>query len=125
MDNPAPPGGRTLPLGLLALAVAMAVGLGIRFGALRAAIAVLMFLAIAVFGSRQIRSMMSIPPEPDVADIGDFGLRYICTMCGLDLKIEKAARDKAPTHCMEPMVLVRGDEVIRPRAEGPEPATDS
>jgi hypothetical protein len=28
-------------------------------------------------------------------------------MCGLELKVEIAAKDRAPSHCMEPMVLVR------------------
>ena len=43
-----------------------------------------------------------------MADVAKYELRYVCTMCGLELKVEKAARDKAPTHCMEPMVLVTG-----------------
>jgi hypothetical protein len=50
--------------------------------------------------------MVSIPPEPELADVSDYGLRYVCTMCGLELKVEKAAHDKPPSHCMEPMTLV-------------------
>lgn len=94
-------------LGLVLLAAATTVGLGVQYGFVRAFIAVLMFLAIAIFGARQIRSMLSIPPEPEIADVRGYGLRYVCTMCGLELKIEKAAKDKAPTHCMEPMVLTQ------------------
>lgn len=107
---------RGLGLPLIVAVLVVGIGLGIRFGYLRAGIAVLMFLAIAVFGSRQIRSMLSIPPEPEIADVSDYGLKYVCTMCGLELKIEKAAKDKAPTHCMEPMVLVRtgGKPPLRP-----------
>ncbi|MGH2754059.1 MAG: hypothetical protein ACRDLB_06455 [Actinomycetota bacterium] len=92
------------------------VALGLPFGFLRATIAVALFLAITIFGSRQIRSMVSIPPEPDVTDVSDYGLKYVCEMCGLELKVEVAAKDRAPTHCMEPMKLVRtgGKPPLRP-----------
>jgi hypothetical protein len=92
---------------VLGLVVAVTIGLGFAFGFLRATIAVLIFLGIFVFGARQIRSMVSIPPEPELADVSDYGLKYVCRMCGLELKVEVAAKDKAPTHCMEPMELVR------------------
>jgi hypothetical protein len=101
-------------LGLGAAAVAI-VGLGTVFGFTRAAIAVLAFAAMATFGSRQVRSMMKAPPEPEVVDVSDYGLRYVCSMCGLELKVEVAAKDKAPSHCMEPMVLVQtgGEPPVR------------
>lgn len=83
------------------------VGLGTMFGFVRAAIAVAMFAVLTTFGFRQARSMMQAPPEPELADVSDYGLRYVCSMCGLELKVEVAAKDRAPTHCMEPMVLVR------------------
>jgi hypothetical protein len=92
------------------------VALGVPFGFVRATIAVLIFLAIAVFGARQMKSMVSIPPEPEVTDVSDYGLKYVCEMCGLELKIEVAAKDRAPSHCMEPMKLVRtgGKPPLRP-----------
>jgi len=99
------------------LALVAIVGLGTWFGDFfRAAIAVAMFFAISIFGTRQVRSMIAAPPEPEIADVSDYGLRYVCTMCGLELKVEVAARDKAPTHCMEPMELVRtgGKPILRP-----------
>ncbi|MGI8775764.1 MAG: hypothetical protein ACR2KQ_12330 [Actinomycetota bacterium] len=83
------------------------VGLGTMFGFVRAAVAVGMFAIIATFGSRQARSMLKAPPEPELADVSGYGLRYVCSMCGLELKVEVAAKDRAPSHCMEPMVLVR------------------
>jgi hypothetical protein len=67
-----------------------------------------MFALLTRYGIRQMRSMVTSPPDPDVSDISDYGLRYVCTMCGLRLKVEVAARDKAPSHCMEPMVLEGG-----------------
>jgi hypothetical protein len=100
---------------LVAAALAI-VALGFPFGFLRAAIAVAMFAGILLFGVRYMRSIVIAPPEPEVADVSEYGLRYVCSMCGLELKVERAARDKPPTHCMEPMVLVRegGKPPLRP-----------
>lgn len=89
-------------LALLAIAA-----LGPIFGFLRTAIAVVMFSALAYLGVRQVTSMMTNVPEPEPTDVSDYGLKYVCEMCGLELKVEVAAKDKAPTHCMEPMKLVR------------------
>lgn len=131
MDNPTPltpsapeaeaeqlsPGARrTALVSLSLLVIAVWAGLGVRFGFSRSAIAVLVFLGMVWFGSRQIRSMVSVPPEPELADVSDYGLKYVCTMCGLELKVEVAARDKPPTHCMEPMKLERtgGKPPLRP-----------
>jgi hypothetical protein len=90
--------------------------LGLRFGFLRAAVAVAMSVAIMYLGIRYMRSTVTLLPEPEVADVGEFGLKYVCTMCGLELKVERAARDRPPTHCGEPMVLVRegGRPPLRP-----------
>jgi hypothetical protein len=94
---------------LIALGVALGV-LGTAFGYVRAAVGILMFAAIAYAGVRWIASAVESPAEPELADVGDYGLKYVCTMCGLELKVEVAAKDKAPTHCMEPMVLVRAQD---------------
>lgn len=93
-----------------AVAVAAAVlffALGEGFGYVRTGVALVVALGLTTFGIRYLHFVLSSPPEPDVADVSDYGLRYVCTMCGLELKVEVAARDRAPTHCMEPMVLVR------------------
>ena len=94
-----------LPL-LIVLVAALGV-LGTAYGYVRAGIGILMFAAIAYVGVRWIASAVESPAEPELYDVGDYGLKYVCTMCGLELKVEVAARDKPPTHCMEPMVLVR------------------
>ena len=102
---------------LFALAALVAlVALGIPFGFMRAAVAIVMFALILLLGARYVATVVSVPPEPEVADVSEYGLTYVCTMCGLELKVTKAARDKAPTHCMEPMVLVRegGRPPLRP-----------
>jgi hypothetical protein len=97
-----------IPTGVLALAaVIAAVGLAQFFGYTRAIIAILMFVVLFSFGLRQLRAIANSPPDPELADVSDYGLKYVCTMCGLELRVEVAARDRAPTHCMEPMKLVR------------------
>lgn len=91
------------------VAVAATLALGSFFGYVRSALAVLMCLLIARFGIRFIHSMAVAPPEPEIADVSRYGLKYVCTMCGLELKVDKAARDNPPRHCMEPMDLLRED----------------
>jgi hypothetical protein len=92
--------GGTAAIGLLVL-------LGEYFGYLRAAIGALMFYGIFIVGVRYMQFLVAAPPDPEVTNVSDYGLRYVCTMCGLELRVEVAAKDRAPTHCMEPMVLVR------------------
>ena len=89
------------------VALGLLVVLGESFGYVRAVIAALMAYAIFTVGARYMQFLVAAPPDPDVTDVSDYGLKYVCTMCGLELRVEVAAKDKAPTHCMEPMVLVR------------------
>ena len=98
-------------IGLLAVLV-----LGHFYGYVRAGIGVLMFGAILVIGGRFVHQMVVSPPEPELEDVSDYGLRYICEVCGLELRVEKASRDRAPSHCGEPMKLVRegGKPPLRP-----------
>jgi hypothetical protein len=93
---------------LAAAAVAVLV-LGSFFGYVRAAVAVAMFCAIAVFGTRYLRFMVIAPPDPEITDVSRFGFKYVCHVCGLELRVEKAAKDRPPNHCAEPMVLTRED----------------
>ena len=97
---------RLLGLGAAAAAVVI---LGGWFGYLRATVAVIMFTAIAVFGTRYLRFLVIAPPEPEITDVTSYGLKYVCTMCGLELRVEKAAKDRPPNHCSEPMTLIRED----------------
>lgn len=89
------------------LAISSIVLIGEIFGYVRAVIAVGAFVVLFTFALRQVRNLGNAPPDPEIADVSNYGLRYVCTMCGLELKLEVAARDRAPTHCMEPMKLVR------------------
>ncbi|MFN2588540.1 MAG: hypothetical protein ABR613_10545 [Actinomycetota bacterium] len=94
--------------GVLLAALVAIVLLGRPFGYLRAAVAVAMFFAIFYVGFSYFRSAGETPPDADVEDVGGESLRYVCTMCGLELKVEVAASDRAPSHCREKMVLVQG-----------------
>ncbi|MGH2730524.1 MAG: hypothetical protein ACRDJI_07920 [Actinomycetota bacterium] len=98
------------------LVLLLAVLLAPTSGFFRVAVAVLMAAIILGMGLRALRKYRSIPPDPELADVGEYGLKYVCSVCGLELKIEVAAQDKAPTHCHEPMVLVRtgGKPPLRP-----------
>ena len=79
------------------------------FGLWRSAVAVALFYLILVTGVRYMRFIVLAPPDPEVADVAGYNLKYVCTMCGLELQVTKAAKDRPPSHCMEPMVLVRED----------------
>ena len=101
---------------LVLIVVSVGAALLSPYGFARTLLAVAMGLLILMFGVKYIHSVVSSPPEPEIADVSEYGLRYVCTMCGLELKVEIAAKDRAPSHCMEPMVLVRagGKPPLRP-----------
>ncbi len=99
---------RRLALDPIVVVGVLIVVLGQSFGYLRAAIALTMAWAILWVGLSYFRSAGEVPPDPEVEDVSDNSLRYVCTMCGLELKVEVAASDKAPSHCREKMVLVHG-----------------
>lgn len=94
----------------LAAALAALVALGEAYGYVRAALGLALGAAIVYLGFSYFGSAGQSPPEPEPEDVSGRALRYVCSMCGLELKVEVATSDKPPTHCREPMVLVRGDE---------------
>ena len=98
-------GWRVASLVLLALLVAL---LGSSYGNMRVAIGGAVALFLISFAFRYWRDVGRIPPDPETTDVTDRDLRYICSMCGLELRVEIAARDRAPTHCGESMELVTG-----------------
>lgn len=101
---------------LAVLALVATLVLGYFFGYFRAAVAVALFFGILIVGTRYLDSLMRAPAEPEISDVSGYGLRYVCSVCGLELKVEKAAKDTAPRHCTEPMELVRegGRPPLRP-----------
>ncbi|MDQ3985774.1 MAG: hypothetical protein M3280_04670 [Actinomycetota bacterium] len=111
-----PPGGGFLLWASLALAgIAVAI-LGTFYGYLRAAVAVAMFAVIVFVGGRFVRQMVIAPPEPEITDVSDYGLKYVCDACGLELRVERASKEAPPRHCGETMTLVRegGGPPLRP-----------
>lgn len=90
----------------VALLLVAALCLGVFYGFVRSLIAVAVGSLIIWVGGRYLQSVLATPAEPEVTDVASFNLRYVCMMCGLELKVEKAAKDRAPTHCMEKMVLM-------------------
>ena len=113
MDNP---GGRTgagvrlLRLLPPAVLIAVAVTLGMAFGYLRTLVAFVFGGVILWIGVSYFRAAGEVPPDPETADVSSSALKYVCTMCGLELRVEVATTDRAPTHCREPMVLFRSEE---------------
>lgn len=101
---------RRVGIGPILVVAVLIVLLGRPFGYLRAGVALLMAGAILYVGLSYFRSAGEVPPDPEVEDVSDGSLRYVCTMCGLELKVEVAASDRAPSHCREKMVLVQGNQ---------------
>ncbi|MEA2434104.1 MAG: hypothetical protein QOG54_1561 [Actinomycetota bacterium] len=79
--------------------------LGVGFGFVRAAVGLGLALLILWLGLSYFRAAGEVPPDaqPD-SDPGD--LKYVCKVCGLELRVEVATTDRAPSHCREPMVPV-------------------
>jgi hypothetical protein len=90
----------------LALLVA-AIMLGIAFGYLRALVALVFAAFVLWLGTSYFKAAGEVPPEPDAEDVSTSALKYVCTVCGLELRVEVATTDRAPRHCREAMVLVR------------------
>ena len=61
-------------------------------------------LAFTVWAIRFIAS--GPPPEPDVDDVQEVDIPYLCTVCGLSLTVTQAAGGDIdpPRHCREDMV---------------------
>lgn len=83
----------------------------------RAVIGLVLAGVVASIGVSYFRQVGNPPPPDPVPTDVHPGLRlaYVCEMCGLELAVLKVAKDRAPKHCGEAMVLVR-----RPAAERPE-----
>lgn len=98
-------GWRATAVSLIGLLVAL---LGSEYGYVRVLIGSTVFFALLGFGFKYWRDVGLIPPEPETQDVRAQDLRYICSVCGLELRVEVAARDKAPNHCGEAMELLTG-----------------
>lgn len=68
-----------------------------------------MGLAIAAFGAGYFRYLANPPPpDPEPMRVDpELRLAYVCEMCGLRLAVVEVARERAPRHCGEAMVLIK------------------
>lgn len=69
-------------------------------------------LAMAIFGIGFFRSFAGAPPshmkESSPTQVPpEYGLAYVCEMCGMELSVIRVAQERAPKHCGEEMMLVR------------------
>jgi len=92
---------------------------------LRVIVGLILFLVVASLGVNYFRQVANPPPPDPVPTEVHPGLRlaYVCDMCGLELAVLKVARDRAPKHCGEAMLLVRrpGPDVQDEAEPGPSP----
>jgi hypothetical protein len=63
-----------------------------------------LILALTIWSIRFIAS--GPPPDPDLDDIVEVDVPYLCTVCGLSLTISQAQDGdiRAPKHCREEMI---------------------
>ena len=104
MDRARRRGARLLPF--LAFAAVFIAGVGPFFGYWRATIAFLIAAPILALGIGYFRSAGNSPPEPKAEEVSASDMRYVCSVCGLELKVLVATNDRAPTHCREHMELI-------------------
>ena len=106
MDKARRRSARLLPF--LVLGAVFVAGVGPFFGFWRAAIAFAVAAPILAVGIGYFRSAGNSAPgwEDEPAHEPETEMRYICSVCGLELKVLVATNDRAPTHCREYMELV-------------------
>ena len=108
---------------MVALSVVWFLSLALDSFVLRVIVGLILAAGAAGLGVNYFRQVGNPPPPDPVPTEVHPGLRlaYVCDMCGLELAVLKVAKDRAPKHCGEAMLLVR-----RPATglaePGPEPA---
>lgn len=111
MDRARRRSARLLPF--VAVGVVFVAGVGPFFGFWRAAIAYAVAAPILAVGIGYFRSAGTSAPEPVPEEVAQDDIRYVCSVCGLELKVIVATNDRAPTHCREYMEMVRTPGPLR------------
>ena len=104
--------GVLLVVGVTVAGTLLLIAVGSVSGFLRGLVAALMGLGIAAFGIGYFRFLTN-PPPPDLEPMKvdpRLRLAYVCEMCGLELAVVAVAKERAPKHCGESMVLLRRSE---------------
>lgn len=104
MDNAGLRSVRLVPY--LLLGAVFIAGVGPFFGFWRATIAFLVAAPVLALGIGYFRSAGKSSPDVEPEVVEEVDQRYVCSVCGLELKVIVATNDKAPTHCREKMELV-------------------
>jgi hypothetical protein len=82
---------------------------GAARGLWRVLVAAAIGVGIAAFGIGFFRQFANAPPAEEFPSEvpAEFGLVYVCEVCGLELSVIKVAKEGAPKHCGEEMTLIR------------------
>jgi hypothetical protein len=104
--------GILLVVGVTVAGTLLLMAVGSVSGILRGVVAALMGLGIAAFGIGYFRFLTNPPPpDPEPVKVDPrLRLAYVCEMCGLELAVVAVAKERAPKHCGESMVLLRRSE---------------
>ncbi|MDP9075437.1 MAG: hypothetical protein M3N98_14990 [Actinomycetota bacterium] len=75
---------------------------------LKIIIGLVAFAVIMRIGVFVLRALATPVAVPDQGELRRVNLRYLCTICGAEVKMTKAGEDlpAAPRHCLEDMQLV-------------------
>lgn len=78
-------------------------------GVMRWVAGIVMGAGIAAFGVGYFRHLANPPPpDPEPMRVDpELRLAYVCEMCGLRLAVVEVAKERAPRHCGEAMILIR------------------
>ena len=84
-------------------------GTVLRIAVTAAAIWLFWKVGTAVLGS----FARPVPEAPPEGELRKLKLRYRCSLCGLELRVDRAASEApdAPRHCMDEMDLVASQEL--------------
>jgi hypothetical protein len=76
--------------------------------ALKIVISLAAFAIIIRLGVFVLRALATPPPTPDEGELRKVNLKYLCTICGAEVRMTKAGEDlpPPPRHCLEDMQLM-------------------
>jgi len=75
---------------------------------LKIIVAVVAFVVIMRIGVFFLRALATPAPVPDAGELRRVNLKYLCTICGAQVRMTKAGEDlpPPPRHCLEDMELM-------------------
>jgi hypothetical protein len=75
---------------------------------LKIVVALVAFVVIMRVGVFFLRALATPAPVPDEGELRRVNLKYLCTICGAQVRMTKAGEDlpPPPRHCLEDMELM-------------------